>query len=186
MCRAMTIVGVSAVLCAAGLRDVGAAQTLDAKQLALEREAAAVTVQIEDVGREIHFHAEQLITLANESLVGSLTHYHHLAAVKTLVNERLTPAVTRLTELQSSLPDWKQESIERMLIAARGVGADASAALLVKTTNPTLMPRLNASYLQFLKDVSQHASTLQSTAEAAHKYASAHLRALEAGLPVRK
>ncbi|MGE3511946.1 MAG: hypothetical protein AB7N65_24040, partial [Vicinamibacterales bacterium] len=95
------------------------------------------------------------------------------------------PALVRLDEIESALPEWKQDSIDKMVGAAQELAKDASSAIMAKSTGSTI-PEINAEYRTLVNDITSHAKALVKTADAAHTYAVAHLKATEAGLVVRK
>lgn len=174
------------VLLAATTATVSAAPPAGDPQIALEREATELVGQVAEVGHDVRYHAERLGHLAANPSVSPWSHFHHLEGIKAEVNDALRPALTRLTEIQQRLPDWKQDSIDRMMAAAQALSADTSSAFFSGQSNLRRPPSMNDDYLRLLKDVSAHAQTLVTTADAAHGYAVAHLKAAEAGLAVKK
>lgn len=156
----------------------------DSRVLAVDREAIRLVEEVEEVGQDVRYHAERLMDLANQAGLSAWTHCHHLDEVKILVNRSLRPALQRLVEIQQAQPEWKQESIDRMIAAARQLAADASSAYLAKSKNPNVPPILNEGYRQFIAEVADHAGTLAKTADAAHSVAVAQMKAHEAGLPI--
>src|SRR5512143_1325573 len=85
------------------------------EQLAMEREGVQLIRQLEEVARDVRYHAGRLNSFTDSLLISKWTHAHHLEQIKSLVNEGLRPAMTRLTEIQPQLPEWKQETIDKML-----------------------------------------------------------------------
>jgi hypothetical protein len=158
----------------------------DARTVALEKEATAHIEEVEEVSRDVQYHARRLEALATNATVSRWSHYHHLDAIKSLVNESLSPTITRLSELQNQLPEWKQDSIDRMMSSARMLASDASSAFFAKNDDPRLPAILNTDYQKFITGMVSHADALVTTADAAYSYARAHLKAAEAGLQVKK
>lgn len=158
----------------------------DHANVAMEREAIELIEDIEEVGRDVRYHAERLhLFMTSGADVSRWSHYHHLDEIKALVNDRLRPALVRLDEIESALPEWKQDSIDKMVGAAQELAKDASSAIMAKRTGSTI-PVINAEYRTLVNDITAHAKALVKTADAAHTYAVAHLKATEAGLVVRK
>ena len=157
------------------------------EQRVIDKEAIALVQEVEEVGRDVRYHVERLASFPSPGSVESRwTHDHHLTEIKELVNDRLRPALTRLVQIQALLPDWKQETIDQMLGSARELSADASSAFVTKAKNSTMPPAMNEEYRTFVAGMTKHAEALVKTSDAAHSYASAHLKATEAGLPVNK
>jgi len=158
-----------------------------AQQLAWEKEAVELIAEIDEVGRDVQYHAERIESYIQANIgVSHWTHYHHLEAIKELVNDRMRPALKRLDELQLLMPEWKQASIERMVAAAAELSKDATSAFVSKAPMTAIVPSLNPEYRTLARGLAEHSATLVKTADAAHSYAAAHLKATEAGLPVRK
>jgi hypothetical protein len=157
-----------------------------ARQLAIEAEATELIDQVQETAHELRFHAVRLERLTDTVGASRWTHYHHLDEVKALVNESVRPALKRLNEIQRELPEWKQESVDRMIASAQQLAADTSSAFATKAANPAKPPVLNEEYKQFVRDVAMHTADLLTTADAAHDFAVAHRKAVTAGLPVSK
>lgn len=156
------------------------------QQVATEREATQLVERINEVGQDVHHHAERLVSAAENTGISSWTHYHHLDAIKLLVNNDLRPALKRLITLQAQLPEWKQESVERMLSAAQELAADASSAFVTKASSRAVSPAMNTEYKAFVAAMTAHADNLVKTSDAAHTFAVAHVKAAEAGLSLPK
>ena len=156
------------------------------EQIAVEKEAVEVIAQVEEVARDVGYHAGRLADLTQNFGVSRWTHYHHLDDIKALVNDGLRPALTRLNEMQAQLPEWKQESVDRMIADATRLSEDASSAYIAKASGAGLPPAMNDEYKRFISGVVAHAAALVKTSDAAHSYAEAHLKASEAGLSVPK
>jgi hypothetical protein len=159
---------------------------VDAEQIALEKEATELIEHVAEVGHDVLYHGERLAQLARDPAVSEWTHFHHLDGIKAEINNTLRPALARLTEIQKRLPDWKQESVDRMMAAARALSEDTSSAFFSSRNNLRMPAVMNEDYGRLVRDVSAHAATLVKTADAAHEYAVAHLKAAAAGLPVKK
>lgn len=163
------------------------ARAADDSPVAMEREAIELIETIEEVGRDVQYHAERLhVFLSAANDVSRWTHFHHLDEIKALVNDQLRPSLVRLDEIEAALPEWKQESVEKMIAAARELASDASSAFVAKRSAPTTLPILNAEYRTLVNDMVAHSRALVKTADAAHTYAVGHLKATEAGLLVRR
>lgn len=169
-----------------GVATAGADSVHTRQQVAAEREATAIIERISEVGLDVGHHAERLVSLSQNVGASIWTHYHHLDGIKDLVNRDLRPALKRLTDIQEQLPEWKQDSIDRMLTAARELAADASSAFITKTGNRNVPPPMNDEYRAFISGITSHAETLVKTADAAHTFAVAHVKAAEAGLSLPK
>ena len=170
----------------AAASSIGSSATPQSRQMTLEREAADLVSQIERTAHEVRVHAETLAQASANPLVLPATHYHHLAMLQGLVNTRLAPAMTRLRQLQADLPEWKQASIERMFDAVSMLSSHATVAIAAKRSDPLLMPLMNDAYRDRIRLVATHAETLTRTADAAHSYATARIKAQEVGLMVSR
>ena len=178
--RRMLMLAVVALLPAA----IAAGQTKE--QVEMEREGVQLIRQLEEVARDVRYHAGRLNSFTGSLLISKWTHAHHLEQIKSLVNEGLRPAMTRLTEIQPQLPEWKQETIDKMLAAAKMLAADANSAILAKNESGTVPPAINPEYKTLLATVYEHAEALVKTSDAAGTYAVARLKAHEAGLNIPK
>ena len=103
-----------------------------------------------------------------------------------MVNDGLRPALARLTAIETQLPEWKQESVDRMIADAQRLADDTSSAYVAKANGAALPSAMNDEYKRFVANVAAHAAALVKTADAAHSYATAHLKASEAGLNIPK
>ena len=171
-----------------GLLTVGlvAGDTMNVKQLELQKEGIELIGQLEDVARDIHFNAEQLRALNLHSHSSKWSRQHHLTQIRELVNDGLQPALVRLTEIQPELKDWHQDTIDKMLGSARALAADTNSAILSHNEMGHLPPVMNPEYKELIANLAGHAQTLVKTADAAGDYASAHEQAEEAGLTLPK
>jgi len=160
------------------------ASSMNAEKPELAREGMELIRQLEIVGRDVRYNAGRLNALAGSFHVSRWSHVHHLEQIRALVNEGLRPALTRLEEIQPQLPDWKRQSIDRMIAAAKALAADTSSAILAKNQADTVALPMNAEYKAFLAKVHQHAEDLVKTSDAAGTYAAARLKANQAGLGV--
>ena len=172
---AMVTVAIVLVGSMAGRAEAGGADTHTREQVAVEKEAIELVAQVEEVGSDVRYHAERLAQFAQTQGISRWTHYHHLEQIKALVNDDLRPALKRLTEIQAQLPEWKQESVDRMLASARELSADASSAFVTKKENPKMPAELNDEYKKFVNGMTTHAEALVKTSDAAHSFAAAHL-----------
>lgn len=154
------------------------------EQLEMEREGVQLIRQVEEVGRDVRYHAGRLNSFANSVKITRWSHAHHLEQVKSLVNEGLRPALARLEQIQPHLPEWKQQSIQKMLASATALAADASDAILTKNESGSMPPATNAAYKTLVARVYEHAEELVKTSDAAGTYAAARLKAHEAGVGV--
>lgn len=161
------------------------AETTTVRQAALERESIVLIDQIEDVARAVHYNTDAL-TSHGRTNRSKWTHNHHLNEIKVLINEGLGPAVNRLTEIQSEMPEWKQKTIDTMLDSARALAADTNSAIQKMNENGGAPVVLNDEYRALLDNMDEHAKKLVRTADAAGDYAAAHRQALEAGLELPK
>jgi hypothetical protein len=100
-----------------------------------------------------------------------------LNEIRNSVNDGLQPALKRLSEIQTQLPAWKQQSIDSMMESAKTLAADANSAILNKTDSGAVPAPLNAEYKRLISTVYQHADTLVKSADAAEAYATEKLKA---------
>ena len=154
------------------------------EQLTMQKEGVELIRQVEEVARDVRYNASRLNAFTRGMQISTWTHRHHLDQIKSLVNEGLRPALTRLTEIQPQLPEWKQQSIDKMLEAARILAADTNDAILTKNDAGNVPPALNTGYRTLVSRVEEHAEALVKTSDAAGTYAAARLKAAEAGLQV--
>lgn len=159
-----------------------AADTHTSRQVSLEREALGLIEDIEEGARDIQYHGSRLQTLGFQADVSRMSHAHHLESIRDIVNGRMRPALIRLRSIEKSLPEWKQDSIDRMLASAQELVKDTNSSFLAKNSRPLLPVVLNAEYQTLVREVVVHAEALIKTADAAHSYAEGHLKAAEAGL----
>lgn len=184
MKQAMTVVWVMAMVVTLALPSQAADR---ANAVKLEKEAIGLIQDIEEVARDVQYHSERLhLFMASAVDVSRWTHYHHLDTIKVLVNDQLRPALLRLNEIETELPEWKQASVDKMVAAAAELAKDASSAFISKRSPASTIPVLNDEYRTLVADMVAHSTSLAKTADAAHSYATAHLKATEAGLPVKR
>ena len=183
---AMVAVGIALVGSMAGRAEARGVDTHTREQAAVEKEAIELVEQVEEAGWDLRYHTERLDHFARNHGISRWTHYHHLDQIKRLVNGDLRPALKRLTEIQAQLPEWKQESVDRMLASARELSAHASSSYVTKAANAKLPPEMNEDYTAFVRGMTTHVESLVKTSDAAHSFATAHLKAVEAGLPVQR
>jgi hypothetical protein len=154
------------------------------EQLSMQKEGVQFIRQVEEVARDVRYNAERLATFSRDLQINRWTHFHHLDQIRSLVNEGLRPALTRLTEIQPQLPEWKQQSIDNMLEAAKTLAADTNDAILTKKDAGAVPPAMNAEYKALVTRINEHAAALVKTSDAAGTYAAARLKADEAGVKV--
>ena len=155
-----------------------------AEQLAMEKEGIQLINQVEEVARDVRYNAGRLNSFTGSMQISKWTHVHHLDQIKSLVNDGLRPALTRLTEIQPQLPDWKQQTIDTMLESAKTLAADTNSAILAKNDAGMTPPAMNAEYKELITRIYDHAEALVKTSDAAGTYAAARLKAAEAGVKV--
>jgi hypothetical protein len=160
------------------------AASVTVEQLEMEREGVHLIRQVEEAARGVRYNAGRLNSFATGTQMSKWTHVHHLDQIKSLVNEGIGPALTRLAEIQPQLPDWKQQAIDKMLEAAKALAADASDAILTKNEAGTTPPAMNAEYKDLVARIYEHAGALVKKSDAAGTYAAARLKAHEAGVEV--
>jgi len=153
-------------------------------QLETQKEGIQLIRRVEGVARDIRYNAGRLNTFTGTTQVSKRTHYHHLDQIKSLVNDGLRPALSRLQEIQPQLPEWKQQSIGKMLDSAVALAADTNDAILNKNDAGAVPPALNAKYKDLVTRIYAHAENLVKISDAAGSYASARLKAAEAGVAV--
>jgi hypothetical protein len=157
-------------------------KTATVKQLEMEKEGITLIGQVEDVAREINYHADLLNSFS--PWISKGTHFHHLEQIKSLVNEGLQPAFKRLTEIQPQLSAWHQDTIDQMLTSAKALAASTNSAILNRKEPAVAPPLLNAEYRELTSMIYEHSKALVTTSDAAGDYAAAHQQGLEAGLKV--
>ena len=160
------------------------AASVTAEQLAMEKEGIQLINQVEEVARDVRYNAGRLNSFTSSMKISRWTHVHHLDQIKSLVNDGLRPALTRLTEIQPQLPEWKQESIDKMLESAKALAADTNSAILTKNDAGATPPAMNAEYKELVTRIHEHSEALVKTSDAAGTYAAARLKAHEAGVKV--
>lgn len=153
-------------------------------RLEMEREGVELIREVEEVARDVRFHAGRLNSFNLSSKITRWTHIHHLDLIKDEINGRLAPSLKRLNEIEPQLPEWKQSSIRAMLDAAKALAGDVNEAILMKNEAISTPPFMNEPYKSLVTRIYGHAETLVKTSDAAGDYASARLKANEAGLKV--
>ncbi len=154
------------------------------EQVAMQKEAIQLIRQLEEVARDVSYNADRLNSFTRNMQITRWSHVHHLAQIRLLVNDGLQPALARLEEIQPHLPEWKQQSIDRMLESAKALAADTNSAILAKNEAGTTPPAMNSEYKELVTRIYGHAGELVKTSDAAGTYAAARLKAVEAGVPV--
>ena len=150
----------------------------------LEKEGVQLIGQLEEVARDVHYNADWLNSFTGSTQISKWTHYHHLEQIKSLVNDGLQPALTRLTEIQPQLPAWQRDTIDQMLNSAKALAADTNSAIFAMKDAGAVPPFLNAEYEELITTVYEHSEALVKTSDAGGTYAAAHREAIEAGLKV--
>jgi len=161
-----------------------ASATVTADQLEIEKEGVQLIRQVEEVARDVRYNAGRLNSFTSSMKISKWTHVHHLDQIKSLVNDGLKPALTRLEEIQPELPDWKQQAIDKMIESAKALAADVNDAIFTKSEAGTTTPAMNAEYKGLVTRVYEHSEMLVKTSDAAGNYAAARLKAHEAGVKV--
>jgi hypothetical protein len=156
------------------------------EQVELETEGTRLIQQVKDVARSTKYNAEQLASFLRAGQVSKWSHRHHLHEIKVLINEGLQPALKRLTEIQPQLPEWKQQSIDKMMESAAALADDASSTIITQNEAGEVPSVLNTQYKDLVSKMINHAETLVKTSDAASAYAEARLKADAAGLNLAK
>jgi hypothetical protein len=156
-------------------------ETATVKQLEVEKKGIKLIGQVEDVARDISYHADLLNSFT--PWISKETHFLHLEQIKSLVNQGLRPAFKRLTEIQPQLSAWHQDTIDQMLNSANALAAGTNSAILNrKEARAAPPPVLNAEYSELISTIYEHSKALVTTSDAAGDYAAANRQAVEAGL----
>jgi hypothetical protein len=171
-------------LVAIGLSIPGLADTRTSNSLPAQQKAVELINQVNDVARDVRYNTNQLDSFNRRIGISEWSHTYHLNQIKSLVNEGLNPALVQLEDLQSQLPAWKQQSIDKMLKSAAALATDANSAMLERNESGSAPLAMNADYKAFVKQVHEHAENLITTSDAAAAYATAHMKAQEAGIQV--
>ena len=177
----LTHVAASALI-AVGLSLPALANTKTSDSLSAQEKGVQLINQVADVARDVRYSAEHLDSYNRHMQISKWSHDYHLNQIKNLVNDGLNPALAQLQDLQSQLPDWKQQAIDNMVKSATALAADANSAIVERSdSGPAPLP-MNADYKAFVKQVTEHAQNLIKTSDAAAAYASAHMK--DAGIEV--
>jgi dsDNA-binding SOS-regulon protein len=131
-------------------------ETAPVKQLEMEQEGIKLIGQVEDVARDISYHADHLSSLP--SGISKETHYH--------------------------LPAWHQDTVDQMLDSAKALAANTNSAILNRNEAGAAPPMLKAEYRELISTIYEHSKALATTSDAAGDYAAANRQAVEAGLTV--
>lgn len=178
MTRSVALLGVFTLLPALSI----AGET--SKSFETQKEGVRLLGQLEGVARDIRHNADRLSAFSRDTYVSTGTHYNHLDQIKSSVNDGLRPVLTRLLEIQPSLPVWQQDAINQMVNSAQALAADANAAILAKREAGSVPPPLHAEYKDLLARIYDHSHDLVETSDAAGGYAEAYLQAVDAGIKV--
>jgi hypothetical protein len=149
-----------------------------------QREGVRLIAQVEESAREIRSHADHLGLLANSLQASRHLHKGHLAQIRDSVNERLRPALERLTEIRTVLPEWKQRSIHEMHMDAAALSTHVNSAIAEANDATLVQPAMNAEYKKFVSDVHAQAGSLVTRSDAVGAYSAALLKAQDAGVTV--
>jgi hypothetical protein len=160
------------------------ASTPSQRHQEMQREGIQLVSQVEESAREIRYHADHLDALANSMQASRQTHKGHLMRIRDSVNDRLRPALQRLAEIQTELPEWKQQSIQGMHTDAAALAAHVSGAIAQAHDSIPAQPAMNAEYKRFVSSVYTQAGSLLKTSDAVGEYSSALLKAQDAGVTV--
>jgi len=172
------------VLAAFALIPSAFAASATEQQLEMEKEGVQLIGQVEGVARDVRYNAGRLNSYTSSMQISKWTHVHHLKQIKSLINDGLRPALTRLEEIQPQLPEWKQRAIDKMMESATALASDVNDAIFTKNEASTVPPAMNAEYKGLVTRIYGHAEALVKTSDAAGAYAAARLKAHEAGVKV--
>jgi hypothetical protein len=160
------------------------ASTVSQRQLEVQKEGIRLVTQVEESAREIRYHADHLDSLANSMQASRHIHKSHLTQIRESVNDRLSPALKRLAELQTELPEWKQQSIQDMHSDAAALAAHVNGAITEANDATLVPPAMNAEYKKLVAGVHAQAGSLVKRSDAVGAYSSALLKAQDAGVEV--
>lgn len=179
-----TITRRASLLAAFALIPSAFASSVNVDQLEMQKEGVQLISQVEEVARDVRYNAGRLNSFADSARISKWTHVHHLDEIKTLVNDGLRPALIRLQEIQPQLPEWKQQSIDKMIESAKALADDVDGAFQAKNAAGTMPPVMNAEYKNLMTRIHSHADALVKTSDAAGSYAAARLKAQRSGVKV--
>lgn len=179
-----TITRSVSMLAALALMSSAFAASVTVEQVEMEKEGVQLIRQVEEVARDVRYNAGRLNSFTSSIQISKWTHVHHLGQIKSLVNDGLRPALTRLEEIQPKLPDWKQQSIDKMIESAKALAADVNDAIFTKSEAGTTSPAMNAEYKALVTRIYEHAESLVKTSDAGGTYAAARLKAHAADVKV--
>jgi hypothetical protein len=149
------------------------------------KEAIQLTKHLETTARKIQLESEQLSVMQKSNSLSNWSHQYKLHTIAVHINEQLQPTLTRLAELQPSLPEWNQHAIERMRVSAANLVANMNAAALNRSSAGTRQPViLDSEYAQLVKNIDKQAQVLVQVADAAGDYGDAQLKGHKAGLAI--
>jgi len=155
---AATLVAGSALL-------AGQAQATTTTAEALYREGAELSDAVADVSADIRRHARHLERLSEQLPASRETHAAHLVAIQDLVNGPLRKRLAQLDVAKPFLPEWKQESIDRMLNSARYLAANATAASSLKWADPRIPVAMSDSYRAYIRRMVEDVARLTEASE---------------------
>ena len=149
--------------------------------LETQKEGVELVSQLERSAREAKQLAHQLQTMVGNNQFSKQSHKNTLMYLRSAINDGIAPALMRLSEIQTELPEWKQESINRLLDSAKDLAADANNAIVVKNSS-RIPAMLNSEYRETVDKIVGHADNLVRISDAAGDWAKARIKASEAGL----
>lgn len=155
----------AAVLVAGSVLLAGQAQATTTTAEALYREGAELSDAVADVSADIRRHARHLERLSEQIPASRETHAAHLDAIRDLVNGPLRKRLAQLEEVRPFLPEWKQESIDRMLNSARYLAANATAAYSLKWADPRMPVAMSDSYRAYIRRMVEDVARLTEASE---------------------
>ena len=144
------------------------------------KEAVLLTKQIEIASRKIHDESAH-----RNTRISNRSHQYKLQSIANQVNEQLRPALTRLDAIQPDLPQWNQQAVERMRLAASTIAFNANEAVLNRNQAGSSLPvSFDKDYRHLVENISSHAEILTQVADATVDYGTAQLKGQQAGLPI--
>ena len=149
------------------------------------KEAVQLAQQIERASRKIQSESAHLSVMGKNTNHSNRSHQFRLQYIANEVNEQLSPALTRLAQIQPDLPQWNQEAIESMRVSASRIASNTNEAILNRNEAGSTKPAvLDADYGRLIENIGSHAEALTQVADATADYGTAQLKAHNAGLPV--
>ncbi len=154
-------------------------------QTRTRKEAVQLTKQIERSSRKIHSESAHLSSMHRNPHLSKRSHQYKLQAIANEVNDQLSPALTRLAEIQPDLPQWNQHAVERMRTSAASIAANTNDAVLNRNeVGSNRFVAFDEDYGRLVDNISSHAESLTQVADATVDYGTAQLKGANAGLPI--